>query len=332
MEKQDYKYMVCTQCMTYNHAPYIEDALRGFAMQETTFPVVFTIIDDASIDGEPDVLRKWVGENLDFEEGTGAWKDMPYGQLTVANLKGKPLSTFVILLLHENHYSTRKSKMPYISEWNDHAKYIAICEGDDYWIEPKKLQKQVDYLDCHKECGIVYSKAKRWNEERQEYGSNVGHKTSGLKGLIRKNVVPTLTVLYRRDLAVGYKKVIDGNSWLMGDYPLWLYLSSKSNIHFFNEIFAVYREHSESATHIDDIEVREKFIGSIKDIQLFFCKLTDLDSSFVDDVYYNNLFYNAVYFKNYERAFSYYKKIRHPSFTTFLSFLKNKVKSIFLNV
>ena len=156
MMEKDYKYMVCTRCMTYNHAPYIEDALQGFAMQETTFPVVFTIIDDASTDGEPDVLRKWVDENLDFEEGTGAWKDMPYGQITVANLKGKPLSTFVILLLNENHYG-RKSKIPYIAEWNENAKYIAICEGDDYWTDDHTLQKQADALDANPQATLVYT-------------------------------------------------------------------------------------------------------------------------------------------------------------------------------
>ena len=64
MKEQGEKYMVCTRCFTYNQAPYIVDAMNGFAMQETTFPVVSLIVDDASTDGEPDVIRKYISENF----------------------------------------------------------------------------------------------------------------------------------------------------------------------------------------------------------------------------------------------------------------------------
>ena len=57
MKDSAYKYMVCTRCFTFNHAPYIVDAMNGFVMQETTFPVITIIVDDASTDGEPEVIR-----------------------------------------------------------------------------------------------------------------------------------------------------------------------------------------------------------------------------------------------------------------------------------
>ena len=62
------KYMVCTRCFTYNHAPYIVDALNGFTMQQTTFPFVCTIIDDASTDGEQEVIKSYLKEHFDLED------------------------------------------------------------------------------------------------------------------------------------------------------------------------------------------------------------------------------------------------------------------------
>ena len=158
-ERNEYKIMVATRCFTYNHAPYIEDALRGFAMQETSFPVVYIIVDDASVDGEQDVLKKWAGENLVCPEGTELWQETPYGQLAVATLRGKSKSTFVILLLAKNHCSTGNSslKFEYIAEWYDNAKYKALCEGDDYWIDSKKLQMQIDFLEKHPEYVMCHT-------------------------------------------------------------------------------------------------------------------------------------------------------------------------------
>lgn len=160
---QEYKYMIATRCMTYNHTLYIEDALRGFTMQKTTFPVVYIITDDASTDGEPEVLRKWVAENLEVKEGSVLWQDLQYGQLVEAQLKGNPLLTFVILLLTDNHYTPDKRplKLNYIKEWEKNAKYIAFCEGDDFWNDPFKLQMQVDALDNNTNCSIAYCRVQK---------------------------------------------------------------------------------------------------------------------------------------------------------------------------
>ncbi len=67
-EKQDNKYLVWVSCMTYNQAQYIEDALTGFAMQQTNFPFVCTIIDDASSDGEQEVISRFINEHFDLED------------------------------------------------------------------------------------------------------------------------------------------------------------------------------------------------------------------------------------------------------------------------
>lgn len=139
---EGYVYKVATQCMTYNHANYIEDTLHGFAIQDTDFPVVYLVVDDASTDGEQDVIRNWANNNLIKKDGVELYRNLSYGQLIEGTLKGKPQLTFVMLLLSENHYQSGKDfkKYEFISEWLNDAKYHAICEGDDYWPFSDKLQ------------------------------------------------------------------------------------------------------------------------------------------------------------------------------------------------
>ena len=274
--------MVATQCMTYNHAPYIEDALRGFAMQETTFPVVYIVVDDASTDSEPEVLQKWVGENLEIEDGAGVWEEMPYGQLSVAPLKGKPLSLFVILLLNENHYSTRKSKMPYIAEWNENAKYIAMCEGDDYWIDPYKLQKQVDFMEAHPEYGMCHtdfdlsdgSRRKHYKEiyyDGNYYPGNIEHEKGG---------IGTLTVLFRKETFDKTPKYYLQEQFVAGDKPRWYELSKEAKIKYLPEVTACYRVLPTSASHSSSLEKMLQFREGLQHIRKYYAnkygiKLTD---------------------------------------------------------
>lgn len=69
MNKQElYKFKVRVYCSTFNHSPYIEDAMNGFCMQETNFPFVAIIIDDASTDGEPEVIKQYLQEHFDLED------------------------------------------------------------------------------------------------------------------------------------------------------------------------------------------------------------------------------------------------------------------------
>lgn len=187
---QEHRYMVCTRCMTYNHSLYIEDALRGFAMQETSFPAVFVIIDDASTDGEQQVLKKWTSDHLEQEDGVVFWKEMPYGQLMTAKLKGKPHFTFVVLLLAENHFQKGigRKRLEYIAEWNESAKYSALCEGDDYWIDPMKLQKQVDALEAHPDCAIAFCKTRRISAIDNKLGTTIPLNNHIKEGIVDMNI------------------------------------------------------------------------------------------------------------------------------------------------
>ena len=146
--EKEYAWKVCVKCLTFNHAPYIEDALNGFCMQETDFPFVCAIIDDASTDGEQNVIKKYLEEYFDLEEKSVVRNEETEDYtLTFARHKTNRNCYFAVLYLKYNHYSIKKNNIPYIAEWHDKCKYIALCEGDDYWIDGRKFGKQSRFLD-----------------------------------------------------------------------------------------------------------------------------------------------------------------------------------------
>lgn len=162
-----YKYKVCVRCLTYNHAAYIEKALDGFCIQETNFPYVCTIIDDASNDGEQEILNKYLVENFDLGDNSVLRnEDTDDYSLIFAKHKDNVNCYFAVLFLKYNHYK-KKDKLQYISEWINGAKYTALCEGDDYWTNSEKLQKQADALDTHSECVIAYCQAQMITKDDQ---------------------------------------------------------------------------------------------------------------------------------------------------------------------
>ena len=168
------KFKVTVSCMTYNQSKYITDAMNGFTMQQTDFPFVCTIVDDASTDGEQEVIRKYVEENFDFSEGSAAFnKETDYAFITYAQHKTNKNCYFAVLCLKENHYSQRKPKMKYLSELRDMCEYEALCEGDDYWIMPDKLQVQYEILENNPNYSFVYT---GFNVVNQEGVILEGHK------------------------------------------------------------------------------------------------------------------------------------------------------------
>lgn len=163
------EYRVRVSCMTYNHASFIVDAMNGFCIQETTFPFVCAIIDDASTDGEQEVIKKYLQDNFDLEDQSIVrQEDSDDYILIFARHKTNTNCCFAVLFLKYNHYSIKKDKMHYISELLDNVEYHASCEGDDYWIDPQKLQKQVLFLDSHPDYVLCCHETKRYNQDTGE--------------------------------------------------------------------------------------------------------------------------------------------------------------------
>ena len=142
--EQKYRYTVCNLCFTYNHVRYIADAMESFAKQETSFPVVNVIVDDASTDGEQIIIQQYLNQNF---QSPFRKEDAEYGQIICAQHKTNKNCVFAIILLKYNHYGRGESKMQHLGEWIKNAKYQSLCEGDDWWLSRYKLQKQYEALE-----------------------------------------------------------------------------------------------------------------------------------------------------------------------------------------
>lgn len=159
MAKATYK--VCVQCMTFNQSQYITDALNGFCMQDTDFPFVCCIVDDASTDGEQKVITDYLDAYFEVSGNGSFVRETEYARIIFARNKSNRNCHFAVLLLKENHYQRGLTylKAEYLAEWSETSEYQAICEGDDYWIDPQKLQKQTVHMDSNPDCMLCCSDA-----------------------------------------------------------------------------------------------------------------------------------------------------------------------------
>ena len=243
--KQD-KYMVYVSCTTYNHSHYIEETMNGFCMQKTDFPYVCVIIDDASTDGEPEVIKKYLKEHFILNEQTQVYnKETDDYIFTLVRHKTNHNCFFAVYLLKYNHYSKKRSKKMYFDEWERNAKYVAMCEGDDYWIDPLKLQKQVNFLEENLECTMICSRAKLYSESKKRYiGEQYCRKSDGLLSptdIINRTglYIPTCSIIYRPWIKDNYPNYCTNCN--VCDYPLQITAAMKGSVYYFNDVTCVYR-------------------------------------------------------------------------------------------
>ena len=132
--------LVSICCITYNHGKYISKTLDGFLMQKTTFTFEILIHDDASTDET---------------------------QAIIENYKQKSTIKFVTTYQNVNQYSQGKRFLNRYNFERARGKYIALCEGDDYWTDPYKLQKQVDFLEANPEYILCFTNTRTVDENNQ---------------------------------------------------------------------------------------------------------------------------------------------------------------------
>lgn len=140
------RHKVVVLSITYNHSQYIEETLMGFAMQQTDFPFLCCVFDDASTDGEQEILKRWIDEHCHYDDVEVY--DHPLAIILKAADKDNPNCIYCINL-HKANLWGKPERTHIIRHWQQTGEYIAMCEGDDYWTDPLKLQKQVDFLDSH---------------------------------------------------------------------------------------------------------------------------------------------------------------------------------------
>lgn len=278
--------LVSIICSTYNHGLYISQCLDGFLMQKTNFPFEILIHDDASTDNTPDIIREY---------------EHNHPQVI------RPIYQ------KENKYSKKEDIFAKYQCSRVRGKYIAICEGDDYWIAPLKLQKQIDFLENNPDYGMIYTTSKVYNQKEGKIEEDIiGRKFNGYIELLSGNCIPTLTSCIRSALVMEYLKEVEPKSknWLMGDYPMWLWISYYHKIKFLPESTTVYRVLEESASHSNDIQKYERFILSTIDITAFYIHKfkTPLTEPYLRSL---SCFYYDLYDKY--MCLGMYKKSRHYS-------------------
>ena len=202
-ETSTVNYKVCVLCATFNHAPYITQTMDGFCIQQTDFPFICVIIDDNSKDGEQEVIRQYLHKHFNAEE-TRETEDY---QLTIARHKENKNCCFAVFLLKYNHYRLNKSRRAYYIDLIAGIPYVAFCEGDDYWMDELKLQKQADALDANPQAILAYTgfrivdgEGKPISRPLIESFPRRSHSGDNLPTLLRHgNYVMMLTTMYRME-------------------------------------------------------------------------------------------------------------------------------------
>lgn len=277
------KLAVCSVLMiTYNHEKYIAEAIDSVIMQKTNFDYVIVIGEDCSTDKTREIV-------LEYK----------------AKYPNK-----IKLLLQEKNVGMMQNFIDTLKVCS--GKYIAMLEGDDYWTDPYKLQKQVDFLEANPEYGLVHTNCLTSLNGITHPIQNDEKIISGYifeELIIHKFFISTLTVCGRNDLLTSCSKELyeDENiqKWEMGDYPLWLEAALRTKIKYMKEPMAVYRKLPESASHSNNKSKRYKFFLSIYDIKFFYLKRQNIFPEQKTNIIKNMLlqdYYSALLsYSNYNR-------------------------------
>lgn len=318
-------FKVVVRCITFNHSPYIEDTMNGFCMQQTDFPFLCMIVDDASTDGEQDVIKKYLKSNFLLDENNGMKTEETDDYTSIfAKHKKNANCFFVIIFLKYNHYQIKKSKTLYYDIYEKDAKYIALCEGDDYWIDSQKLQKQASFLDkypdyvmCHTDYDYIGKK--KFFRYKERYVDGLYFPYVFNDGIF----VGTLTVMYRKSVYDLLPHYYRNKNWPMGDKPLWYELSTAGKIIFFPYVTARYRILPESASHSQDISKVIRFKEFGLEIKKFYAEKygITLKNDGYSKSYYDSLLGYAFSFNRKDIAEKYFHEAKEKGLLSFLSIL-----------
>lgn len=238
--------IVTIRCTTFNHRPYIQQCLDGFVMQKTNFPYYAIIVDDASTDNEQEVLWDFINNELD---PTSFQKDETNDYVrAVAKHKINKNCTFVFIFLKYNHYSIKKDRKIYFKTWEDKTKYIAACEGDDWWTDEFKLQKLVSFLESHPKYALACHRINSYIQEKDllipdknadiYFGNKQGVSFGRFYNRFVNWKTQTLATIYRSDVLA---KSTDGYPYPLSDGIKSYFPLKYGKGYCFNEHMATYR-------------------------------------------------------------------------------------------
>lgn len=242
---------VCVQ--TYLHVDYIKQCLDGILMQKTTFLFEILLGEDDSTDGTRAICIEYAKKHPD------KIRLFLHSRENNIIIDGNPTGRFNFL------YNLSKIR----------GKYIALCEGDDYWTDPYKLQKQVDILENDNSIGLVHTSCKFLDDKKKTFYATSYASSDCLKysfnKLFLRNTIFTCTTMFRTDLIKNFKNIPSG------DISLWLYIALKSKIMGIKDVTSVYRKiENNSASKWNNPNERIKVLENWVSIRLFYYMNDDI--------------------------------------------------------
>lgn len=280
-------YKVRIVCRTFNQAQYIKDAMDGFCMQKTNFPFVAIIIDDASTDGEPIIISQYLEDHFDMAHAQ--YDENDDAKRIAAVHKGNPNCHFLVILLKYNFYSIKKAQYPLYKGWYENVPYIATCEGDDYWIDPDKLQNQVNFLNEHEEYGLVYTDYNRLDQTGNKDALYKSMFKSGKNTIILsfqdhlklRGYIAPMSWVYRSKYS-SVSNEYKGEKATDGTFVFALELMLHTKVYYLNKVTSVYRVHWESATHQKSVVNKMKYDVGLYNIQTYYLNRCNLHREMPD--------------------------------------------------
>lgn len=234
--------LLSIRCLVYNHEPYLRQCLDGFVMQKTTFPFEAIVHDDASTDGSAAIIREYAEKYPDIIKPV-------YETENLFSKGGNLLSRAMNNATHPD------------------SRYIALCEGDDYWTDPNKLQLQVDFLESHPEYSMCFHRANTLIDK-------TGEEMHGLPGDTFRNIqdrdyestelfqiwtVPTASMVYRKECQ--FYPVKRKYQLLNGDIMRVLSCAEMGKVRGMDRMMSVYRVQDKGLTYGSD-SVRRFIMGA----------------------------------------------------------------------
>lgn len=283
--------LVTVICTSFNHESFIRECLNGFVLQKTTFPFEVIVHDDASTDSTQQIVKEY---------------------------QSKHPRLFNNIYQTENQFTKKE-----VNIWIDimfpkaRGKYIAICEGDDYWTDPYKLQKQVDFLECNKEfilCthnySIHYENTNQINN-KNKFDNSLEY---SIDNYFEDHYTPTLTSCWR-NIFTDYGVLQRGKYF--SDYFLFFEILKHGKGFFMLDNMATYRVHNQGVC--SSLSEEQKIINHILMLQ---------------DLYTNNAYnlqvkknlgrYNLIYFNFCIRI----KKNKIPQMNYLWNYFKYEISAI----
>lgn len=279
---KDIKPKVSVVMITYNHEAFIAEAIEGVLMQVADFPIEFIIADDCSTDGTHEIVQDLINNH--------------------------PKAKRVNFTRHSNNMGIMPNFIWALQQVN--GKYIALCEGDDYWTDPLKLQKQVDILEQNNNYSasshltkVIYENSSRPDHLHRKHKKNV----LTIKDVSGSMPFHTSSIVFRQKLL---KNLTFPDGVTSGDKVLTLYLAMCGSIFMFNDVMSVYRKNEGG---ISQNLKPESFISDIR--------IAKWAQSINDDFP----------FKDY-KSYLHYTMIAYPKKYSLTFFIKNYMRYVYYSL